>query len=307
MRRFSTFASAVVWLLAFGAAQPAQAAFPGANGKIAFSKDYNIVTIDPDGTGRTRLTEFYEGDYAPTWSADGSRIAFTRGGSSKIYLMDADGSNLSIFLNLADLPDPYIAFGDVAWSPDGSMLAICAFKSLKFFLPRVFTIASDGTGLSKLSAPGFDECGPAWSPDGTTIAVHATDDHGNGDIVLLAADGSTRETIVSAGSTFAPDWSPSGSQLAYHKGLGCFGGRSSDIFTVNADGSDRTNVTNTPKRCEFSPAWSPDGTLIVYSRGRGPKLFAPGDLWTIAPAGTAPERLTDTPAKSEETPDWQPI
>src|SRR5438874_1959776 len=68
---------------------PAQAAFPGANGKIAFSRDatnngmcdYQIDTINPDGTGLTSLTSATSANLDPAWSADGQKLAFVRNAS----------------------------------------------------------------------------------------------------------------------------------------------------------------------------------------------------------------------------------
>ena len=44
---------------------------------------------------------------------------------------------------------------------------------------------------------------------------------------------------------------------------------SSEIYTMNADGSNQTNVTQSPGAIDVLPAWSPDGAKIVFSRGRG--------------------------------------
>jgi dipeptidyl aminopeptidase/acylaminoacyl peptidase len=69
----------VVGLLAFAA--PSKAAFPGANGKIAFGTDRDgnkeIYTMYPDGSGLTRLTNNVSDDRSPAWSPDGTKIAFT--------------------------------------------------------------------------------------------------------------------------------------------------------------------------------------------------------------------------------------
>jgi Tol biopolymer transport system component len=71
------------------------------NGRIAFSsnRDGNtqIYVMDADGSNQTRLTSNSDIDWAPAWSPDGSKIAFTstpgRDGKWEIYVMDADGSN----------------------------------------------------------------------------------------------------------------------------------------------------------------------------------------------------------------------
>src|SRR2546423_2035843 len=55
---------------------PAHAALPGANGKIAFTSGGDIWTVEPDGTGATDLTNSAAYDKDPSWSQDGSKIAF---------------------------------------------------------------------------------------------------------------------------------------------------------------------------------------------------------------------------------------
>jgi Tol biopolymer transport system component len=58
-----------------------------------------IFVIDSDGLGRTRLTDIPGNDHwPPTWSPDGTRIAFTSDGNDgygEIYLMNSDGSGLT--------------------------------------------------------------------------------------------------------------------------------------------------------------------------------------------------------------------
>jgi Tol biopolymer transport system component len=308
MRRLAAFPVTALFVVLL-MAPPAGAAFLGANGRIAYSKAHyqspEIFTIDPDGTGPTRLTNMHQEDLDPAWSADGLRIAFARGFGA-LLLMDADGSNVSTVLTLDDLPRTYSSLSHPAWSPDGTMLAFCATKP-HTFVGKVFTVGVDGMGLTKLSGRGDDDCGPAWSPDGTTIAIESFD-QGKGDIVLLAADGSTREALLTAGDTRAPDWAPTGAELAFIKGdLFNADLPRTDLYTVNADGSGLARVTDTPERWELQPAWSPDGTRIVFSRTKGPRLFQFSDLWTIAPDGSAPDRVTFTPKVYERSPDWQPV
>jgi Tol biopolymer transport system component len=221
MRRLAAFGLTALFV-AFLVAPPAGATFPGTNGKIAYSKSSrwtrpDIFTIDPDGTGRIRLINTNKLDTQPVWSPDGLRIAFLRLDEQFILLMDADGSNVSTVLAKSDLPG-VSRLADPSWSPDGTMLAFCAeTATLKW---KIYTVGIDGTGLTKLSGGSDNDCAPAWSPDGTTIAIESFNaEKNNGDIVLLAADGSTREALVTAGSTQAPNWSPSGAELAFTRGI----------------------------------------------------------------------------------------
>jgi Tol biopolymer transport system component len=68
----------VLIVLALG--EPAGAAFPGKNGKIAYvghdGQDLEIYTINPTGGTPVKLTDNTTGDFSPSYSADGKRIAY---------------------------------------------------------------------------------------------------------------------------------------------------------------------------------------------------------------------------------------
>jgi Tol biopolymer transport system component len=288
---------------------PADAAFPGANGRLAYwdfvGDPPQIFSIKPDGTSRTRLTDATKAVNAdPAWSADGTRIAFTRyvvsSGASSLRVMDEDGSNVALVANLEDLPSGFTFISEPSWAPDGTTLAFCAFKT-PAFENKVFKIATDGSGLTKLSGPDDDDCSPAWSPDGTTIAVESIDDMSNGDIVLVSVDGATRTPIVTAADTHAPNWDPTGSALTFTRRTS----KRFDVYTVDAAGSNLTQVTHTALRWEFQPVWSPDGTRIAFSRTVGTSSLTLSDLWTIAVDGSDVQRVKPTPGIDERGVDWQ--
>jgi Tol biopolymer transport system component len=79
-----------------------------------------------------------------------------------------------------------------------------------------------------------------------------------------------------------------------------FGGL--DLFIVNPDGTDLTNITNTPDVSESDPQWSPDGARIAF-------VSAPttggNDIWIMNPDGTGATGVTNTP-EEEWAPDWSP-
>src|SRR3712207_6585897 len=88
-------ASAVtVSLLALVGTKPAEAAFPGTNGKIAFDTDRDqaglgeIYVMAPDGDPQARLTFNPDsGDNNPSFSPSGRKIVFESGrdGNDNIY------------------------------------------------------------------------------------------------------------------------------------------------------------------------------------------------------------------------------
>src|SRR5439155_21324682 len=76
-------------------------------------------------------------------------------------------------------------------------------------------------------------------------------------LVTANADGSSRKTVVAAGSgtsAYEPAWSADGTKIAFANKQGGTGG----IMYVNADGTGLTRVTSDVRDRE--PTWSPDGT-----------------------------------------------
>src|SRR5262245_10811487 len=91
-------------------ATPAAAQFPGANVKIAFARSGDIYTMNPDGTGATRLTSSPSDDSEPDWSPSGNKIAFSGTDSScacwQIFVMNADGSGRTMLTSLPTTASP---------------------------------------------------------------------------------------------------------------------------------------------------------------------------------------------------------
>ena len=113
----------------------------------------DIATMDLSGGNVTPVTDANGGDTAPKWSPDGSQILFqsTRDGGSYIYVIDADGSNLT---QLTD-------FGEErpTWSPDGSQIA---FRSDRDGNSEIYVADSDGSNPVNVSNDGAFDGGPDW-------------------------------------------------------------------------------------------------------------------------------------------------
>jgi Tol biopolymer transport system component len=78
----------------------------------------------------------------------------------------------------------------------------------------------------------------------------------------------------------------------------CFGQPCADIWVMDADGSNQTNLTNTPDSNEGQPAWSSDGTRIAFSSDQD-EIGGFTDIWVMNADGSDRTNLTKTP----DTPD----
>jgi TolB protein len=148
----------------------------------------------PDGGNPRRLTN--RDDIDPTWSPDGSMIAFasSRGGARQLFVMEADGTNIRQVTDLSDMG------GRSSWSPDGTRLA---FYRGPFGDRDIYIINIDGSGLAQLT-DGGDNLGPSWSPDGNWIAFTSFRD-GNNEIYILHPDGTGLTRLT---NNPISDWQP---------------------------------------------------------------------------------------------------
>jgi TolB protein len=168
---------------------------------------------------------------------------------------------------------------------------------------EIFVMAPDGSNQTRLTyRRGWDE-GPEWSPDGSRIAFDKTDsalsEPANG-IFVMMADGSglTRLTRNRPGSDRAPTWSPDGTQIAF----AAIRGDESDIYVVDADGSNLMQLTHDPAT-DADPDWSPGGAKITYASIRRKSNHA--DIFVMNADGTNGVRLTRNRA-SDINPAWSP-
>ncbi len=325
----------------------ADAAFPGQNGKIAFSKENfrqgtsGIFAIDPDGGGQQRLTSGY--GYSPSWSDDGERVVFV--GSSgegemefneDIYVMDADGTNRR------QITDTRAYESSPSFFPDGETIAFARYSERNG--ADIFTMKLDGTGLTKLTDdPGFWEDSVAVSPDGGKIAFSRY--NRSSEIFVMDADGSDIANVTKTGRVdeFGADWSPDGRKIAFtsyrFSGMEGLAAEARDGGTSAPDAlgpeslareasepKDHTgepqedvevsvmNADGTGRRdltagraYDVLPAFSPSGNRIVFSRMTFDERSEKSELVVMRADGANKRQITDTPRAFEYGADWQPL
>jgi TolB protein len=181
------------------------------------------------------------------------------------------GSTTGLFSSAAATPTPIPELAYVGKIP-----------KLKTY--ALYTINLDGSNRQLLTPKG--RVTPAssfsWSPDGTHIA------YARGvlpQIVVrdLAAGVGKQLTSAYVGSS-DPSFSPDGKLIAFERWTNDY---ESQIWLMNADGSDKRRLTNSRQYNE-EPAWSPDGTKIIFERYyNGSRM----EIWTMDIDGTHKHKI----------------
>ncbi len=277
-----------------------------ANGKIAFTSDRDgnleIYVMNNDGTGQVRLTNNLVVDDHPTWSRDGTKIAFvsqrTAGGFA-ISVMNADGTN-KVEITPLNYIDSF--FWSMSWSPDSSRITFQDNND-------IFVVNADGSNRQILvNDPAYD-AEPSWSPDGSKIlfvsnrlrqffSIPYTIKPDGTDLRALASDNSETD--------HSPDWSPTGNKITF---MVYDYANFYTISTANADGTDRRDLggcgNGSPAEDCYKPKWSPDGRKIIFHKVDYNANFD-AEIYAKNIDGNGIVQLTNTTGKNFN-PSWQPL
>jgi Tol biopolymer transport system component len=319
--------AATVVVLVTAATKPAEAAFPGSSGAIAYTSsqdgDLDVWRMAPDGFGATNLTDEVDAqptyaDSLPAWSAEGTQIAFVSQrndgdgtNDQDIYRMNAAGNGeRQLTTDLALDLEP-------SWFPDETRIAFRR-NALTGTDANIWILTLDEngqpTGEQQLTDDPTSDIMPAVSPNGKLIAFASNRDGDFEIYVMKAAPESatnvprklTKNTRTNTSDPnqmrdWNPDWSPSGKQIVFESNRD----GDDEIFVMNADGTRQKNLTKNDTFNDIDPVFSPDGRKIAFERFNPTGSFR--DIYRMRADGTRKANLTESPTTTDANPSWQPM
>ncbi len=281
---------AALWL----GAKPAEAAFPGSNGRIAFDSDRDgdgeIYTMEPDGTSVRKLTNNSVDDLYASYSADGRKIAFTSRRSDTgldVYVMNSDGTDQRRITSNHDNDSQPV------FSPDGTKIVFVR----GYLHSDIYVMNADGTNQRPLTnGTGYDSQ-PTVSPDGSKIAFKSDPEHANSEIYTMNFNGTNQQRLTNNPSNDTrPNFSPASTKIVFQSRRS----GESQIYSMDANGFNQRRISYS-NIYETSPSYSPDGEKIVFATTRTGDI----EISTIDADGSDRRYLTNNLAE-DENPDWQP-
>jgi len=210
----------------------------------------SIFVINADGSGMTPLLPSVPGgDFNPTWSPDGKKVAFTsfRGGDiPQIYIFDTLNNEV---VRISDEAGKLCQ--EPAWSPDNQYIVF----SVGTATIRVMQADGKNSFLAARNAGADRNTDPIWSPTGLAIVFTqwASDLSGSWLMALsYSTEGAVPVKIPGSDYGLEPDFSPDGYWLAYTE----YSQTRREIFIMTVGGVEQQQITQDPAN-DFDPDWRP--------------------------------------------------
>jgi len=258
----------------------------------AGKKRYSLQVSDVDGFNPQSLLNSPEPILSPSWSPDGSQIAYVsyEERRPRIYIQDVATGQREVITSFSGLNSAPV------WSPNGKKLALVSSKDGN---PDIYVMDIASRDLKRLTTSSAIETEPTWSPNGKTLAF-TSDRGGSPQIYRVSVSGGRSERLTFEGKYNArPRFSPNGEYLAMvHVGNNSGGAYRIAVLDMDIG----TLRVLTEGRLDESPSFSPNGSMIIYAteqQGRGV-------LAAVSTDGRVHQRLSIEDGDTRE-PVWSPF
>ncbi|MBK7900007.1 MAG: Tol-Pal system protein TolB [Azonexus sp.] len=250
---------------------------------------FELQIADADGQNAQPALVSKEPIISPTWSPDGSRVAYVSFENKKpiVFVHSLATGKRQVVANFKG------SNSAPAWSPDGSRLAVVLTKDGN---SQIYTVAADGSGVQRLSSSSAIDTEPRWSADGSAL-YYTSDRGGSPQIYRAATDGSGAQRVTFDGSyNVSPRPSPDGRSLAF------ITRREGRFQLAVMDLASRQTQVLTDSHKDESPSFAPNGRMILIATEMGGR----GVLSAVSSDGRIKQRLSISAGDVRE-PAWGPF